>query len=83
MAMTTIKVSVELRDRLALIARREHTSIAGAIEKSVDRADTATFWEEMRAALGAERDAFGPEAGRLSGTLTDGLDPDEDWSDLL
>jgi hypothetical protein len=83
MAMTTIKVSVELRDRLALVARREHTTVAGAIEKSLDRADTATFWDEMRTALGAEEDALSREAGRLAGTLTDGLDPDEDWSDLL
>jgi hypothetical protein len=83
MAMTTIKVPVELRDRLALLARREHTTLAGAIERSLDRADTTAFWEEMRATMGAGQAALPLDARRYAGTLADGLDPDEDWSDVL
>lgn len=83
MAMTTIKVPVGLHDRLALLARREHTTLAGAIERSLDRADAAAFWEEMRATMGAEQAALSRDSSRLAGTLTDGLDPSEDWSDVL
>jgi predicted transcriptional regulator len=83
MAMTTIKVPVELRDRLALLARRGHTTLAGAIERSLDRADAATFWEEMRATAGTEQAALSRDAGRFAHALADGLDPDEDWSDVL
>lgn len=83
MAMTTIKVPVGLHDRLVLLARREHTTLAGAIERSLDRADSAAFWEEMRATIGAEQAALLRDSSRLAGTLADGLDPDEDWSDIL
>ncbi len=83
MAMTTIKVPAELRDRLALLARREHTTLAGAIEISLDRADAASFWEEMRVTMGAAEAALVRDARRLAGTLADGLDPAEDWSDVL
>jgi hypothetical protein len=83
MTMTTIKVPVELRNRLALQARREHTTLAGAIERSLDRADAAAFWEEMRATMGVGQAALSRDARSLAGTLADGLDPDEDWSDIL
>lgn len=83
MAMTTIKVSAELRDRLALLARREHTTLAGAIERSLDRADAATFWEEMRATMGTGQAPLSRDAENVAGTLADGLDPGEDWSDVL
>jgi hypothetical protein len=83
MAMTTIKVPVELHDRLTLMARREHTTLAGAIERSLDRADAAAFWEEMRVTMGAEQAALLRDARRFAGTQADGLDPDEDWSDVL
>jgi predicted transcriptional regulator len=83
MAMTTIKVPVELHDRLAVLARRGHTTLAGAIERSLDQADTAAFWEEMRATMGTEQAALSRDAGHLAATLSDGLDPAEDWSDVL
>jgi hypothetical protein len=83
MAMTTIKVPVELHDRLALLASREQTTLAGAIERSLERADTAAFWEDMRAAMGTEQAMLSRDAKRFAGTLADGLDPDEDWSDVL
>jgi predicted transcriptional regulator len=82
MTMTTIKVPVQLRDRLAVLARREHTTLAGAIERSLDQADAAAFWEEMRATMGTDQAALSRDAQGLASTLADGLDPAEDWSDV-
>jgi predicted transcriptional regulator len=85
MTSTTIKVPTELRDRLAELAKREHTTLAGAIARSLDRAETAAFWEEVRGTMsGAVAQALATDdAERLASTLTDGLDPDEDWTDVL
>lgn len=78
---TTIKVPVELRDRLAEIARREHTTLAGAIARTLDGADEAAFWR--RAAEAMTVAAGGAAAATVEGTLADGLDPDERWDDVL
>lgn len=85
MTTTTIKVPVELRDRLAELARREQTTLAGAIAHSLDRADAAAFWDDVRATMGsADAHATLPrEAERFAGALSDGLDAEEDWSDVL
>lgn len=85
MTSTTIKVPVELRDRIAELAKREHTTLAGAIARSLDRAETAAFWEDVRATMsGVETQAATTnDAEQLAATLTDGLDPDEDWTDVL
>lgn len=85
MTSTTIKVPVELRDRIAELAKREHTTLAGAIALSLDRAETAAFWEDVRATMsGVETQAATTnDAEQLAATLTDGLDPDEDWTDVL
>jgi predicted transcriptional regulator len=84
MTPTTIKVPAELRDRLAEIAKREHTTLAGAITRSLDRAETAAFWEDVRATMGgADTGVVASDAEQLAGTLTDGLEPDEDWTGVL
>jgi predicted transcriptional regulator len=85
MTSTTIKVPTELRDRLADLAKREHTTLAGAIARSLDRAETAAFWEDVRATMsGVDKQlAASDDVERFSGTLTDGLDPDEDWTGIL
>ncbi|RRR97640.1 hypothetical protein [Glycomyces terrestris] len=80
--MTTIKVPVELRDRISRLASSQHTTMAGAVERALDAAETQAFWAEVRATM------LTPEARadlrrateRLSGTLRDGLEP-EDWSE--
>jgi hypothetical protein len=84
MTSTTIKVPAELRDRLAEVAKREHTTLAGAIARSLDRAETAAFWDDVRASMsgGAGRDTAA-DSEQFAGSLTDGLDPDEDWTDIL
>lgn len=45
---TTIKVPVELRDRLAARAQRQHTTLAGAIARALDESDERAFWEQVR-----------------------------------
>lgn len=85
MANTTIKVSVELRDRLARLAEQQNTTLAGAIERSIDKADEAQFWADVRTKMGSasERGRLRDEPENYAPALTDGLEPDEDWSDLL
>jgi predicted transcriptional regulator len=85
MTSTTIKVPTELRDRLAELAKREHTTLAGAIARSLDRAETAAFWEDVRATISGVDSPAAMSRGteEFAGTLTDGLDPDEDWTDIL
>lgn len=79
MTSTTIKVPRELRDRLAEIARDGGTTLAGAIERALDKQADATFWSEVARTMGT---AAAPPREILDAALTDGLDPDEDWSDL-
>lgn len=82
METTTIKVPVELRDRLARRARCKGTTIAQAIADSLDQAEEKAFWEAVRTTMGEAASARAT-AERYSGTLRDGLVPDEDWSDIL
>lgn len=92
MASTTIKVPVELRDRLAALAEREDTTLAGAITRSLDAAEEAAFWASVSETLGASYVAgqgrvdvhleSRVSAEALSGDLTDGLDPEESWDDV-
>jgi len=84
MPSTTIKVPVELRDRLAALARRKHTTLAGAIARTLDAAEDAAFWAEVGTTMGgaqAQR-RIPDDLARLDGSLTDGLDPDENWDDV-
>lgn len=81
---TTIKVPAELRDRLAERARKEHTTLAGAIEHTLNVAEAAAFWDEVRATMGTDeaQRAIDRDAETMSGASSDGLEP-EDWSDIL
>lgn len=81
---TTIKVPAELRDRLAERARKEHTTLAGAIEHALNVAEAAAFWDEVRATMGTDeaQRAIDRDAETMSGASSDGLEP-EDWSDIL
>lgn len=47
--MTTIKVPRDLRDRLAVRARAEQTTLAGAIARALDESEERAFWEQVRA----------------------------------
>lgn len=80
MTTTTIKVPTELRDRLAALARTEKTTLAGAIERSLDAADDAQFWAAVATTMSPGTVAA--DSALHAATLSDGLDPDEDWSDV-
>lgn len=80
MPSTTVKVPRELRDRLAEIAKADGTTLAGAIEKALEAHDDAAFWEGVARTMSAP--ALHREAYSFDGALTDGLDADEDWSDV-
>ncbi|HEU0239707.1 MAG TPA: hypothetical protein VFR11_10580 [Micromonosporaceae bacterium] len=83
MPATTIKVPSELRDRLAAVAKREHTTLAGAIARSLDAAEEAAFWSDVAARMDSERGASrASDVSVLDATLTDGLDPNETWDDI-
>lgn len=82
MPNTSIKVPVELRDRLSALARRQHVTLAAAITRALDVAEAAEFWEQVRTSM-PERSDDGAEADGLGRTLSDGLDREEDWSDVL
>lgn len=82
--MTTIKVPVDLRDRIAELARNRHETMSEAVAHALDAADEEQFWAEARATMGVDtaRAELQRESERLSATLTDELEP-EDWSDIL
>ena len=84
MRTTTIKVPVELRDRLAARAESEHLTLAEAIRRALDAAEEAAFWTGVAATMGAPAATPAPqvEAEELRGTLADGLDPTESWDDV-
>lgn len=77
-AATTIKVPKTLHDRIALRARREHVTLAAAIERALDEADQQEFWVAVRNENAALTDD--ERAAHLSDvTLRDDLtDADDD-----
>ncbi|HZV27186.1 MAG TPA: hypothetical protein VFG00_12950 [Acidothermaceae bacterium] len=84
MPSTTIKVPVELRNRLAALASRGNTTLAGAIAQSLDAAENAAFWADVATTMGSTN-AGSPalsDVEQLSGSLTDGLEPGETWDDV-
>lgn len=82
---TTIKVPNELRDRLAEHARSEHITLAEVIQRSLDAAEAAAFWDDVRATMGTAnaRVSLTADVEGFAGVMSDGLEPDEDWSDIL
>lgn len=73
MTTTTIKVPVELRDRLAEVARRKNIPMAAAIAQALDTAEEQQFWDAVRRAhatmTSAQHESYVSDA-----TLTDDLD---------
>lgn len=82
--MTTIKVSIELRDRIARLAESHHLTMAGAVERALNVAEEEEFWVRARELMGTDeaRADLERESERLSASLGDELEP-EDWSDIL
>ena len=85
MTSTTIRVPRQLHERLAKRAANRHTTLAEAIEHALDTEDAAEFWASVEATMGTAtaQAVIRVDAEALSGTLKDGLDPDERWDDVL
>ncbi|MDR1189825.1 MAG: hypothetical protein LBK95_20630 [Bifidobacteriaceae bacterium] len=81
MAFTTVKVPVELRDRLAESARRDKVSMATVIDRALDSAEDVQFWERVAATM--PPGAGESERQVAESALSDGLDPNENWDDIL
>jgi hypothetical protein len=47
--MTTIKVSVQTRDRLKRLADEDQLTMDGELARTIDKAEEARFWEGVRA----------------------------------
>ena len=47
--MTTIKVSVETRDRLKKLADEDHHTLDAELARTLDKAEDARFWAGVRA----------------------------------
>jgi hypothetical protein len=77
MPATTIKVPVELRDRLAEHARRDHLPLAAVIARALDAAEEGEFWDavgvENAALSDSERADFAANPALLE-NLADPLD---------
>jgi hypothetical protein len=80
--MTTIKVSVQTRDRLKRLADEEHLTMDAALSRVLDNTEDARFWEGVRAdyaRLQADPEEWADYVGELAAwdaTTSDGL-PDE------
>lgn len=77
--MTTIKVSVETRDRLRKLADEDHLTLDAELARTLDRAEEARFWVGVRedyARLQADPRAWADYTGELAEfdhTAGDGL----------
>lgn len=77
MTVTTIKVPVDLRDRLAAKAKHDNLTMAAVIAHALDETEEREFWDRVREVNAAmtdeERASYIPDA-----TLMDDLDDEVD-----
>jgi hypothetical protein len=52
---TTIKVSVETRDRLKRLADEDHLTLDAELSRTLDKVEEARFWAKHGANIGIER----------------------------
>jgi hypothetical protein len=77
--MTTIKVSVETRDRLKRLADEDHLTLDAELNRTLDRVEDMRFWagvQEDYARLQADPQAWADYVGELAEwdrTAGDGL----------
>jgi hypothetical protein len=78
--MTTIKVSVQTRDRLKRLADDDHLTLDAELSQTLEKAEEARFWEGVQedyARLRADPQEWANYAGELAEwdqTTGDGLD---------
>lgn len=77
--MTTIKVSVETRDRLKRLADQDHLTLEAELARTLDKAEDVRFWEGVRADYARlqddpqEGDDYVNEVAEWEHTTGDGL----------
>ena len=77
--MTTIKVSMETRDRLKKLADEDHLTLDAELARTLDKAEEARFWAGVRedyARLHADPQEWADYVGELAewdNTTGDGL----------
>jgi len=79
--MPTVKVSDSLHSRLRELAKTKGTTIGGVIGQSLDVMEETEFWKALEATMGSN--APSSDADYFDGSLSDGLDPNETWEDIL
>lgn len=87
MAETSVTLSEIALARLRELARWAGTSVGEALEAAIDEQYDRKFWDATNAGYAAihadpaARAEFEEEKRSLDGTLMDGLDPSECWTD--
>lgn len=82
---TTIRVSVEARDRLQERATKERRSVGDVLDAMIWQVEEDRYWEEMRSAVDRLRAdpvawaEYQAEIELWDSTSGDGLADDEDW----
>lgn len=84
---TTVRISEQSHHRLRELAAQSGEPMQAVLDKALEQYRRQQFWEEMNAAyaaiqndpeaMAAERQEF----ALFEGTLMDGLDPDEIWTE--
>lgn len=78
--MTTIKVSVQTRDRLKKLAEEDHLTMDAELARALDKAEEARFWEGVQADYKRLQGdpqgwaAYASELAEWDNTAGDGLD---------
>jgi predicted DNA-binding protein len=86
---TTIRIPRATHERLKSLAARSGDQIADIVTRAVEEEARRRFMQEFNAAyarLKADPEAWAAyrtELAEWDATLSDGLDPNDDWSDLL
>ncbi len=82
---TTLRVSTELHDRIAHLAKSRGQRMQDIIDQAIDAWERALFWDEFDASverLRADPQAWAEELAERKlweATLKDGLEPEPEW----
>lgn len=85
---TTVRVSRETHHRLRSIAEQTGEQMADVLARAIAQEERRLFWQQFHESLDRLRSnpqawaAYQRESKDLEGTLTDGFEPEEDWTFL-
>ncbi len=87
MKNTTVRISIEAQRLLREMAEQDKQPMQAIIEKALQAYRSKRFLEQVNDAYAAERavpygqPALADELASLDGTLADGLDPADSWTE--